>query len=65
MYDTTRRDVLKTAATLGLGATASALPDADVLAAAAPPEPQPQSAPEFFPGFKRGAYKSSAGVTIN
>ena len=65
MCDTTRREVLKTAATLGLSAMASALPDADLLAAPPVAEPQPQGTPEFFPGFKRGAYKTSADLTIN
>ena len=60
-HETTRRNVLKRAATLSLSAMASALPEADAL-----PGPRPQqSAPDFFPGFRRGTHKTSAGVTIN
>ena len=68
--DPTRRDVLNRAATLGLGAMASALLQPALLAADAlpgpgPAEPRPQSARDFFPGFRKGTYKTSAGVTIN
>jgi haloacetate dehalogenase len=64
MPATTRRDVLRKAATLGIGAMASAeyaLPSAYRVAGQAE---QSGSAADFFPGFTRHTAKTS-GATIN
>jgi haloacetate dehalogenase len=61
MSENARRDLLKKAAALGVGALASA--GTHALSAANPAE-QKRATPDFFPGFKRSTVKTS-GATIN
>src|ERR1700730_17520825 len=64
MSDNPRRDLLKKAATLGIGAMASA---GSVFARSGPVSEQADQRPagaEFFPGFKKLTTKTS-GATIN
>jgi haloacetate dehalogenase len=64
MPDNTRRDMLKKAATLSIGAIASANAALSGTVSAASQVDQKLPAPEFFPGFKRSTAKTS-GATIN
>jgi haloacetate dehalogenase len=64
MPDNPRRDLLKKAATLGIGAIASASAVLPRAANAKNNPDQMQGTPEFFPGFKRLTAKTSGG-TIN
>jgi haloacetate dehalogenase len=64
MAENARRDLLKKAAALGIGAIAyagSAIPRVESASSQAD---QKSSAPDFFPGFKRSTTKT-AGATIN
>jgi haloacetate dehalogenase len=64
MSQNARRDLLKKAAALGMGAMASTkMVFPGSLSAAKQPEQKP-SGPDFFPGFKRSTAKTS-GATVN
>jgi haloacetate dehalogenase len=64
MLDNARRDLLKKAATLGIGAIASADAAFSGSGSALSQGDQKLAAPDFFPGFKRLTVKTS-GATIN
>jgi haloacetate dehalogenase len=64
MPDSARRDLLKKAATLSIGALASADAAFSDAPSAASQAEQKLPAPDFFPGFKRLTAKTS-GATIN
>jgi len=64
MIDNTRRDLLKKAASLSIGAIAATDAAFSRTATAASQADQKLPAPDFFPGFKRLTAKTS-GATIN
>ena len=64
MRENARRDLLKKAAALGIGAIASAASAIPRVESASVQADQKSAAPDFFPGFKRSTTKTS-GATIN
>jgi len=67
VFENARRDLLKKAGALGLGAISSAgsvFAASSGMAMPAPAQPEP-AAPDFFPGFKAISTKTSVGATIH